>query len=206
MSADSFQTLRAPAEFRQKIERSEFLGLAFPITAEEAFFDELARIEKRHFNATHHCWAFRLFSAGSPRKRSSDAGEPSGTAGKPVLSAIEGASLEDVGVIVVRWYGGVKLGSGGLTRAYRDTAAKTLAGASTVSRYLCERFTVEVPFASISVAYRLVDPPHIVLAGENFDETTRFLFDVRVSKATAFGHSLDERRLAFTRDPTPRLR
>lgn len=206
MSADSFQTLAAPAEFRQKIERSEFLGLAFPVTADDAFFEELARIEKRHFNATHHCWAFRLFADGNPRQRSSDAGEPSGTAGKPILSAIEGASLHDVGVVVVRWYGGVKLGSGGLTRAYRDTAAKTLAGASSLSRYLYERFTVVVPFASTSVAYRLVDPPDAVLAGENFGETNHFLFDVRVSRAAAFEHSLDERRLAFTRDPTPRLR
>lgn len=206
MSADSFQTLRAPGEFRQKIERSEFLGLAFPVTTDDAFFEELARIEKRHFNATHHCWAFRLFAGGHPRQRSSDAGEPSGTAGKPILSAIEGAALHDVGVVVVRWYGGVKLGSGGLTRAYRDTAAKTLAGAPAVSRYLCERFTVEVPFASTSVAYRLVDPPDVVLAGETFGETVHFLFDVRASRTTAFGHSLDERRLAFTRDATPRLR
>ncbi len=206
MSADSFRTLSAPAEFRQKIERSEFLGIAFPVTTDDAFFEELARVEKRHFDATHHCWAFRLFAKGIPRQRSSDAGEPSGTAGRPILSAIEGASLHDVGVVVVRWYGGVKLGSGGLTRAYRDTAAKTLAGALTVSRYLCERFIVEVPFASTSVAYRLVDPPDILLAGENFGETNHFLFDVRVSRTTAFGQSLDERRLAFTRDPTPRLR
>lgn len=206
MSADSFQTVSSPAEFRQKIERSEFLGLAFPVTSDDAFFDELARIEKRYFNATHHCWAFRLFGDGSPRQRSSDAGEPSGTAGKPILSALEGASLHDVGVVVVRWYGGVKLGSGGLTRAYRDTAAKTLAGASRVSRYLYERFTVEVPFTSTSVAYRLVDPPAVVLAGESFGESNYFLFDVRVSQAAAFGQSLDERRLAFTRDPTPRLR
>ena len=99
----------------------------------------------------------------------------------------------------------MKLGSGGLTRAYRDTAAKTLAAASTVSRYLCERFTVEVPFAATSVAYRLVDPPSVVLAGEIFGETNHFLFDVRASHASAFGRSLGERRLAFTHDPTPRL-
>ena len=206
MSADTFQTLAAQAEFRQKIERSEFLGIAFPVTADDAFFDGLAKLEKRHFDATHHCWAFRLFADGQVRQRSSDAGEPSGTAGKPILSAIEGAALHDVGVVVVRWYGGVKLGSGGLTRAYRDTAAQTLAGAKTISRYLCERFDVEVPYASINSAYRLVDPPNVVLTGEDFGESNHFQFDVRTSFAGAFARSLDERRLTFTRDPTPRLR
>jgi uncharacterized YigZ family protein len=206
MPADNFQTLIAQAEFRQKIERSEFLGIAFPVTADDAFFEELTTIEKRYHDATHHCWAFRFFSDGNVRQRSSDAGEPAGTAGKPILSAIEGAALHDLGVVVVRWYGGVKLGSGGLTRAYRDTAARTLAGAPVVTRYLYERFDVEVPFASMNVAYRLVDPPAVVLAGEDFAESNHFQFDVRVSRAVEFVRSLSERRLGFTRDPTPRLR
>jgi uncharacterized YigZ family protein len=206
MAADSFNTITAPAIYRQKIERSEFLALAFPVTKDDAFFEELARIEKRHFDATHHCWAFRLFAEGNVRQRSSDAGEPSGTAGKPILSAIEGASLHDTGVVVVRWYGGVKLGSGGLTRAYRDTAAQALATASVRTRYLYERFTVEVPFASMSVAYRLAHPPDIVLSGEEFGETNQFFFDVRASHRNVFARSLEERRLPFTHDPTPRSR
>ena len=206
MSADSFQTIGAPADFRQKIERSEFLALAFPVSTDDSFFEELARIEKRHFDATHHCWAFRLFADGNVRQRSSDAGEPSGTAGKPILSSIEGASLHDTGVVVVRWYGGVKLGSGGLTRAYRDTAGQALANASIVTRYLYERFVVEVPFAATSVAYRLADPPHIVLESAEFGETNQFFFDVRASHRIEFGRSLEERRLVFTHDPTPRLR
>ncbi|MGZ8867419.1 MAG: IMPACT family protein [Thermoanaerobaculia bacterium] len=206
MPADNFRTLAAQAEFRQKIERSEFLGIAFPVTADDAFFEELTKIEKRYFDATHHCWAFRLFADGNVRQRSSDAGEPSGTAGKPILSAVDGAALHDLGVVVVRWYGGVKLGSGGLTRAYRDTAAQTLAGATIAARYLYERFEVEVPFASMNVAYRLVDPPTVVLVGEEFAESNHFQFDVRTSRAEEFAGSLSERRLAFTRDPTPRLR
>lgn len=206
MSPDTFRTLAAPAEFRQKIERSEFLGIAFSTTSDDAFFEELSKIEKRHFDATHHCWAFRIFAGGNVRQRSSDAGEPSGTAGKPILSAIEGAALHDLGVVVVRWYGGVKLGSGGLTRAYRDTAARTLDGATIVARYVYERFHVEVPFASLNVAYRLVDVPHVVLAGEDFTESNLFHYDVRASRAEEFAQSLGERRLAFTRDPTLRLR
>jgi len=192
--SDHYIALAESAEFRHKIERSEFLGIAFPVAAEEEFFAELQRIEKRHFDATHHCWAFRL----RERSRSSDAGEPSGTAGKPILSAIEGASIVEAGVVVVRWYGGVKLGTGGLSRAYRETAAETLRSAKTVDRFDYARFRVVVPFDMLNHAYRLVDPPNVVLVEETFAEENAFLFDVRQSLSEGFAKRLAERRLSFT--------
>jgi uncharacterized YigZ family protein len=194
--SDHFRTIAAPVEFRQKIERSEFLGIAFPVTAEESFFEELTRVQKKYFDATHHCWAFRLWT--DSRARSSDAGEPSGTAGKPILAAIEGAELHDVGVIVVRWYGGVKLGTGGLSRAYRETAAETLRLAQPLDRYLYVRCAVTVPFDALGTVYRLVDPPHVLLAEENFGEENEFVFEVRQSRVEAFTKQLTERRLRFT--------
>ena len=191
--SDHFRTLAAPAELRHKIERSEFLGVALPIASEAAFFEELARVQKRYFDATHHCWAFRLFT--DARSRSSDAGEPSGTAGKPILAAIEGANVHDVGVIVVRWYGGIKLGTGGLSRAYRETAAETLRRAELVDRYVYERVRVIVPFDALGTIYRLIDAPNIVLAEEDFGETNRFLFHVRSSRVSEFAKRLKELRL-----------
>ena len=193
---DHYRTIAAPSEARIKIERSEFLGIASPIASEEEFFAELARVEKKHFDATHHCWAFRLFH--DARQRSSDAGEPSGTAGKPILNAIESAELHDVGVIVVRWYGGVKLGTGGLARAYRDGAAEVLRNVTPLDRYLYERITVTVPFEQLSVVYRLVHPPDVVLIEERFADENEFLFDVRRSAAAAFRKTLTEKRLRFT--------
>ncbi len=195
MSRDSYRTLAAPSTFRQKIERSEFLGLAFAVESDDVFFAALKPIEKEHFDATHHCWAFRLRDG---RQRSSDAGEPSGTAGKPILSAIEGADLADVAVVVVRWFGGVKLGTGGLSRAYRDTAAQTLAAAQTVERFVYVTYRVAVPFDAMSSVYRLVDPPHVVLRGEDFGEANIFTVDVRQSRAAEFERALTERRLSFT--------
>ncbi|MEA2413405.1 MAG: hypothetical protein QOI58_62, partial [Thermoanaerobaculia bacterium] len=168
---DHYRTLAAPSEFRQKIDRSEFLGIAFHIEDEDAFFAELAALTKRHYDATHLCWAFRLFANGEIRARSADAGEPSGTAGKPILSAIEGADLYDTAIIVVRWYGGVKLGTGGLSRAYRETAAEALRVASIDDRYVYQRFRITVPFDQLGVVYRLIDAPHVVLAAEHFGET-----------------------------------
>jgi uncharacterized YigZ family protein len=195
MSEDHYRTLAGRAELRYKIERSEFLGIAFPITSEEEFFAELTRVQKTHFDATHHCWAFRMFAEA--RSRSSDAGEPSGTAGKPILAAIEGAALHDLGVIVVRWYGGIKLGTGGLSRAYRDTAAETLRLATPLDRFVYERVQVIVPFDAISNVYRLVEPPDVVLAGQEYGETNVFEFAVRASMAEAFRTRLRELRLTL---------
>jgi uncharacterized YigZ family protein len=195
MSEDHYRTLAARAELTLKIERSEFLGIALPIASEDDFFTELARVQKKHFDATHHCWAFRLFAES--RSRSSDAGEPSGTAGRPILAAIEGAGVHDIGVIVVRWYGGIKLGTGGLSRAYRETAAETLRNAALLDRYVYERIGVIVPFDAISNVYRLVDPPNVVLVEQRYGEENEFTFDVRASVASAFRARLVELRLSF---------
>jgi len=192
---DSYRTLSAPAEFRQKIERSDFLGLAVPVSDERDFITQLNAASKRHFDATHHCWAFRLFEG--ERSRSADAGEPFRTAGRPILSAIEGADLFDVAVIVVRWFGGVKLGTGGLGRAYRDTAVNALRQSTTVERYIYDRMNVVVPFDRIADAYRLIDPPAVVLAGETYGEVNEFAFDVRRSRRDEFASSLAARRLTL---------
>jgi uncharacterized YigZ family protein len=193
--SDHYRTIAARTEFRHKIERSEFLGIAFPVASEDAFFEELQRVQKQYFDATHHCWAYRLF-AGS-RSRSSDAGEPSGTAGKPILAAIEGAGLHDLGAIVVRWYGGIKLGTGGLSRAYRDTAAETLLQAQIVNMLIYARCKVLVPFDSLSAIYRVVSPPDIMLVEEHYGDENVFELDVRESQVEAFRKRLSELRLTI---------
>jgi uncharacterized YigZ family protein len=194
---DHYRTPAGPAEFRQKIERSEFLGISFHVETDDAFFAELAALTKRYYDATHLCWAFRLFANGEIRSRSADAGEPSGTAGKPIFSAIEGADLYDTAVVVVRWYGGVKLGTGGLSRAYRETAAESLRAASVEDRYVYQRFKVIVPFDQIGVVYRLIDAPHVILSAEHFAESNEFDFDVRLTRADAFAKTLTEKRLTL---------
>ena len=192
---DSYHTLRGRAEFRQKIDRSDFLGIAFPIDTEGAFFAELYRIAKQMHDATHHCWAFRLFE--QQRARGADAGEPSGTAGRPILSAIESAGLFDAAIIVVRWFGGIKLGTGGLSRAYRDTATGTLRRAEIVERILYDRVRVVVPFDRVADAYRLIDPPSVLLAGENYGDINEFSFDVRRSRRDEFAAALASRHLTL---------
>jgi len=189
-------TYPAPAgesrgEIREK--GSRFLAWIGPAAGEEAAKSALDGLARRYPDATHHCWAWRLGSP--PRERSSDAGEPSGTAGKPILAAIEGAALHDVGVIVVRWFGGIKLGTGGLARAYRATAAEALRHGTPLDRYVYERVRVIAPFDAISHVYRLVQPPDVVLAEQRYGEENEFVFEVRLSLLDAFVARLRELRL-----------
>lgn len=179
-----------------KIQRSEFIGIAFPAPTQEDFDAALARISREHFDATHHCWAWRRVEGGELRSHGSDAGEPSGTAGRPILQAIESAELLDTGVVVVRYYGGVKLGTGGLARAYRDAAREVLDAAQRERRILYNRVVVEVPFSAMSAVYRLVSPPDIVLVSETFGEPNSFELDVRRSRSERFLAQLEEKRIA----------
>lgn len=100
-----------------------------------------------------------------------------------------------MGIVIVRWFGGVKLGTGGLSRAYRDTAAETIGGAEIVDHYVYDRITVVAPFDRMSDVYRLADPPHVVLAAERFGERNEFDFDVRSSRVEGFLATLRAKRL-----------
>jgi uncharacterized YigZ family protein len=193
--SDHYRTIDERVEARLKIERSEFLGVVLPIGSEEDFFRNLESLQKMYFDATHHCWAFRLFE--NDRARSSDAGEPSGTAGRPILNAIESAGLFDLGVVVVRWYGGVKLGTGGLARAYRESAATALAAAVPSDRYRYECYSINVPYDAISRIYRWISPPDILLVSTSFGDENRFRLDVRASRAEAFAEELHRHRFSF---------
>lgn len=117
-------TLAAPGRLAQEIRKSRFLANASSVatpSAALAFVDAVA-----HADATHNCWAYRT----GQQYRFNDDGEPSGTAGKPILQAIDGQGLDDVVVVVTRWFGGIKLGAGGLMRAYGGCAAECLRGAA----------------------------------------------------------------------------
>ena len=118
--------LQQSAMLEQSVKKSRFLALALPVTTEEEA--KAAIGEHGHVDASHNCWAWRIDKA----YRFSDDGEPSGTAGRPILAAIDGQSLDKTLVIVTRWFGGILLGSGGLVRAYGGTAAACLRTATVI--------------------------------------------------------------------------
>lgn len=124
-----YDTLAAPATAELKVQRSRFLAEVHPAADEAAARAVVADMAKRHHDARHVCFAWRLGPDDDRTEHRSDAGEPSGSAGEPILNALRQAEVSDAVAVVVRWFGGVKLGTGGLGRAYRDTAAAALEGA-----------------------------------------------------------------------------
>jgi uncharacterized YigZ family protein len=119
-------TLSGFCEYREEIRKSRFIALAAPITSAadaQSFIEQYSDL-----NASHNCWAWKL----GDQYRSSDDGEPGGTAGRPILAAIEAQDCDQVAVVVIRWYGGIQLGTGGLARAYGGSANKCLQGAQKV--------------------------------------------------------------------------
>jgi thymidylate synthase len=145
-------TLVGPCEFREEIRKSRFITLAAPINSP---VDAQAFIEQNSdLNATHNCWAWKL----GAQYRSTDDGEPGGTAGRPILAAIEAQDFDQVVVLVIRWYGGIQLGTGGLARAYGGGANKCLQQAARLPLINRVSLTFDCTFSELAlVKLRLAD-------------------------------------------------
>ena len=170
---------RAPArEVRAELRDrgSRFLGIVAPTPDEAAARRHLEAVEAEFPDATHHCWAWRL--GDPPAERSSDAGEPSGTAGVPMLQVLRGAELSDVQAVVVRWYGGTKLGKGGLARAYAGAVREALELLPVVRRVPTETLTLELPYDRIGPLKRLLRPPVVELVEERYGAAVTLTLEV----------------------------
>jgi uncharacterized YigZ family protein len=154
MNPGEFLTLQAAAEVETKVRGSLFIGYAAPATDEDAARAEIGAWSRPRFDATHHCTAWRFRNL---LWRANDDGEPSGSAGAPILAAIDGARLVDVVVIVTRYYGGTKLGVGGLIRAYGEVAAMALASAPKRVGVPAARVAVEYGYEHTSAVMRVVE-------------------------------------------------
>ncbi len=160
-----FQLAQA-VTFEQVIKNSRFAAIALPVSNEDEV--KAALVEHGFADANHNCWAWRIGSA----YRFSDDGEPSGTAGKPILAAIDGQSLDQVLVIVTRWFGGILLGSGGLVRAYGGTAAACLRAASLVEVKPTIQGVVGIEFSDLArVKAKLLAITDLAIADEQFTAT-----------------------------------
>ena len=140
---DIFHTIGAPAEGLYKEKGSKFIAYAFPVSDEQQIKEITARLKKEHHSARHHCFAWRL---GSDLElfRVNDDGEPSGTAGRPIFGQIKQLELTDILVVIVRYFGGILLGTSGLTNAYKQAAANVLANAQIIEKVI--ENTIEVKF------------------------------------------------------------
>lgn len=176
-------TLDRTEHFEQEIRKSRFRAIACPVDSEAEAKARLAEVSEA--SANHNCWAWRIGQA----YRFSDDGEPSGTAGKPILQAIDGQALDRTLVVVTRWFGGILLGSGGLMRAYGGTAAACLRAAEKTEYVERIALSVSLGFSDLAlVKARLGSVAGLVLDGEAYHETgARLSFRVPAEKAEEIG-------------------
>ena len=146
--ASEYLTLARPGQGEYEEKKSRFLGKAVHIESEEEAAAFIAGIRKQYYDARHNCYAWVL-GEGSELKKSSDDGEPSGTAGQPILRVIEGSGCTNVLVIVTRYFGGTLLGTGGLVRAYTQAARAALEDAQKARMCLCRRLAVTVEYGAL---------------------------------------------------------
>jgi len=176
----TLSTASAVEPFRTK--GSRFIGDAFPVESVEEALEQLGAIRKREHAATHHCWAYRIDPAGSTLRYSDD-GEPNGSAGLPIFRQIEGCELTNVLVVVTRYFGGTKLGTGGLVRAYGEAARLVLDEAP--KREVIVRAPVRLffAFADTSPAMHTIGKFNVEIAETNYsEEGTEMLVNVRKSQ------------------------
>lgn len=183
---DLYRTITGKSEGTYSELRSKFLAFALPVRTAEEALEMVAQYQKEYFDARHVCWAYRLGPEGE-EFRANDNGEPSGTAGKPILGQIVSADLSDVLVIVVRYFGGVKLGTSGLIVAYRTAAAEALAAARVTERTVDKTLTLRFSYEQMNLVMRVVkDFSPAILSQDYEGSEVRMTLSLRQSLAAPF--------------------
>ena len=152
---DSYKVLTKPSEGTYSELRSKFLAFAIPVRTAEEAMEQVAKYQKEYFDARHVCWAYRLGPEGE-EYRSNDNGEPSGTAGKPILGQMVSADVSDLMILVIRYFGGVKLGTSGLIVAYRTAAAEALETGESAERLVEKELKLTFGYEHMNMVMRMV--------------------------------------------------
>ncbi|PLV60098.1 YigZ family protein [Thermotoga sp. KOL6] len=153
---------------RINIKRSEFYATAFPVEGERDFREKLKMVSRR--DATHNCWAYRIYSTNGILEHSSDDGEPSGTAGRPILGVLKKYDLMNVAIVVTRYFGGVKLGVRGLIEAYSLAAELAVKGSRIRNLSLVKEFEVEVSYSELNNIFRMIETAGLDLVKTTYTE------------------------------------
>lgn len=182
MFDDSYLMLSSPGEGLYKEKGSKFIASAFTVMSEEEVKNALAEVKKKYYDARHHCYAYMI----GPDKtcfRSSDDGEPSGTAGKPILNQILSKDLTNVCVIVVRYFGGIKLGVSGLINAYKTAAREALDNATVVEKTVDEVYSLQFAYPLMNEVMRVMKEEGLEQQNTRFEMDCYLEFSTRKSEA-----------------------
>ncbi len=180
MTEDTYKTIVAPAEGIYTEKRSKFIAIALPVRTVDEVKGWLDTYQKKYYDARHVCYAYML---GPERKdfRANDNGEPSGTAGKPILGQINSNGLTDILIIVVRYFGGIKLGTSGLIVAYRAAAAAAIGAATVVEKTVDEEVTVLFEYPMMNDVMRIVKEEGPAIVSQGYDTDCSMTLRIRRS-------------------------
>ena len=179
---DSYLTIAEPAEAIYKERSSKFLTYAYPVESEEEIKELLDALRKEHYDATHHCYAYRLGPQGETF-RANDDGEPSGTAGKPILGQLLSADLTNCLVVVVRYFGGTKLGVSGLIQAYKESTAEVIAVSNIIEKTVDRVIKVDFSYISMNGVMRIIKEMNPRIDEQIFDNLCTMRLRIRESEA-----------------------
>jgi uncharacterized YigZ family protein len=180
---DTYQTIASNSRGLYKEKGSKFIAHAFPVTSEEDIKVQLAALRKEYHDARHHCYAYCL----GPDKsawRVNDDGEPSGSAGKPIYGQIQSKDLTNILIVVIRYFGGIKLGIPGLINAYRTAARDALEQATIVTRTVEEIYEICFEYPLMNDVMRIVKEEHADILGQDFENSCRVRFSIRRSSGS----------------------
>ena len=171
--------------------RSKFLAFAFHVITEEEIKEIVSEYRKKYYDARHVCWAYML-GAQRTEFRANDDGEPSSTAGKPILGQINKNELTDILIIVVRYYGGVNLGTSGLIVAYRTAAAEAIANAEIIKLYDEEVVTYDFPYVMMNDVMKIIKDMSPRIVNQTYDNTCEIQLSIRKSQAPLLKSRLEK--------------
>jgi uncharacterized YigZ family protein len=181
MDSDTYRTIKLPAEGIYKEKGSRFVSIALPFSDQAELKSIIDKIRKEHHEARHHCYAFMI---GHDRTiwRANDDGEPSGTAGRPILGQINSHMLTNILIVVSRYFGGTLLGVSGLINAYRTAAASAIQNAQPVEMTLQEYYEITYPYISMNDVMRVLKEENVGQKAQSFDIECSILLNFRVSQ------------------------
>ena len=179
---DTYLTIVGQSETIIRERSSKFLSLAYHVRTAEEVKEIMEGLRKKHYDATHHCYAYRLGPRGE-EFRANDDGEPSGTAGKPILGQLLSRDITDILVVVIRWFGGTKLGVSGLIETYRESTAAVLDVCKVEERTIDRIYHIRYPFESMDGVMRAVKAVGPKIVEQTFDNMCSMRLAVRLSLA-----------------------
>jgi uncharacterized YigZ family protein len=188
MPEDLYKTISKPAESNFRDHASKFIGFLYPVRSEEEIKLLLSELKKQFYDATHHCYAYRLGPKGEIF-RANDDGEPSGTAGKPILNQLLSTEVTNILAVVVRYYGGTKLGVPGLINAYKEATKEALSAATFIEETVNNQFEVCFEYAAMNEVMRVVKDLNPAIVDQEMNLTCRMILEIRQS----LSHSLEEK-------------